>query len=193
MKPTISTKQKFSTAGLVEMEALLGKVKNPKTAQALADKANFGLSQKTWSTYQTTINHLERCREETGADMSLPFNEEKSLEFVGWMEGRGLKSRTMSSYLSGIRMYHIARGYSDPCLRLPIIKLILKGQENWDKVQDKINGKVGRLPVTIQMMKILKKNLRKVEWPIAEKRLFWAVATLAWAGSFRHLVLVWLS
>lgn len=183
--PIPSTHQKFSSTGLVRMEALVDKVRNPETAQSLANKANFGLSGNTWATYQTSVNHLAKCSVETGVDMSLPFDTKKTFEFVGWMEARGLTGKTMSSYLSGVRMYHIAMGYDEPCLRKPVIKLILKGQQNWDNVQKKINGRVGRLPVTIRMMKLLKKNLCKVNWPTTEKRLFWAVATLAWSGSFR--------
>ena len=117
--------------------------------------------------------------------MSLPFDEEKTLEFVGWMEARGLKSGTMSAYLSGVRAYHIASGYSEPKLRLPMVKLILKGQGNWDKLQAKLNGVTGRLPVTITMMKFIKNKLIKAKWPLMEKRLFWAVATIAWSGAFR--------
>ena len=66
-----------------------------------------------------------------------------------------------------------------------MVKLILKGQENWDKIQKRLNGDSGRLPVTIKMMKLMKKNLGKVTWPLKEKRLFWDLATLAWSGSFR--------
>ena len=68
----------------------------------------------------------------------------------------------MASYLSGVRAIHIAGCYEDPCLREPLVKQILKGQDNYDKIQSKINSKVGRLPVTVTMMKYLKKNLMKV-------------------------------
>ena len=154
-------------------------------AKALAEKANYGLAKKTWETYQTAANHLETCQQETGHDMSLPFSSVKTLQFVGWMESRGLKSGTMVTYLSGVRAIHIACCYRDPCLRDPLVNQILKGQHNYDKIQDKVNGKVGKLPVTITMMKLLKKNLVKADWPMDEKRLFWAVATVAFAGSFR--------
>jgi hypothetical protein len=39
--------------------------------------------------------------------------------------------------------------------------------------------------VTKSIMKLIKLNLIKSSWPKAEKRLFWAVATLAWSESFR--------
>ena len=169
VRPRPGVQQKFSSKGLVSMDALGDKLRHPETAQALSLKTNFGLSSNTWATYQTTINHLDTCSKDTGADISLPFNVSKTLEFVGWMEARGLKSRTMSAYLSGLRMYHISLGYDEPSLRVPIVKLILKGQDNWDRVQAKLKGKEGRLPVTINMMKLLKNELRKAEWPVPEK------------------------
>ena len=46
-------------------EALMNRVKDQKTAEALAKKANYGLAANTQESYKTAINHLERCEEET--------------------------------------------------------------------------------------------------------------------------------
>ena len=108
----------------------MGRVKDAGTAEALARKANYGLTINTHESYKVAINHIRRCEEDVGVNMSLPFNQSKTLEFLGWMEARGLKSRSMSSYLSGVRSYHVASGFGDPFLRDPMVKLILKGQEN---------------------------------------------------------------
>ena len=181
----MSEKAKYTENGLIRFEAILGRVGNEATAQNITNKANFGLSHNTWKSYGSSINNLKRCQEDTGEDMSLPFDDNKTLKFVGWMLNKKFKSRTMSSYLSGIRMYHISCGFKEPCLREPIIQMVLKGQDNWDNIQERINGTIGRLPVTITVMKLLKANLIKENWTILEKRLFWAVACLAWSGSFR--------
>ena len=117
--------------------------------------------------------------------MSLPFDLDKTLEFIGWMRTNKLMSSSMSTYLSGVRMYHIAVGFNEPCLRQPLVKLILKGQSNIDKLRKRLAGDIGKLPVTVNLMKYIKLELGKVSWPMAEVRLFWAVACLAWAGSFR--------
>ena len=117
--------------------------------------------------------------------MDLPFNTTKMLTFVGWMIQRGLKARTMSTYISALRMYHIAMGYNEPVLREAIVKLILKGHANWDAVQKKIAGEVGRLPVTSLVLKLIKKKAIKADMPGIEKVMFWAVACILWAGSFR--------
>ena len=177
--------EKFSGEGLVRPEALVSKVKCKETAEALARKANYGMAASTKESYRTAINHLRRCEEESGVDMSLPFDDSKTFEFLGWMEARGLKSRSMSTYLSGIRALHIASGFTEPFLRNPMVKLILRGQDNFDKLEDRMTGELGKLPVTKDVMMLIKKNLLKTDWSRLEKRLLWAVFTLAWSGSFR--------
>jgi hypothetical protein len=117
--------------------------------------------------------------------MSLLFTLDRTLEFIGWMRVGGLKSSTMSTYLSGVRMYHIAVGHHEPCLREPLVKLILKGQTNIDKLSDRLMGKGGKLPVTLKMIQIIQLGQGDVDWPMKEVRLFWALACLAWAGPFR--------
>ena len=82
VKPRPAVVSKFSSTGLVKEDMLARKVGHAKMGKALAGKANFGLAKNTMATYQTTINHLERCQRETGKDMSLPFNEVKTLQFV---------------------------------------------------------------------------------------------------------------
>ena len=75
--------------------------------------------------------------------MSLPFCLNKVLDFIGWMKARDLKSRTISTYLSGVRMYHISMGHNEPSLRQPMVKLILKGQSNMERVQEILRRKSG--------------------------------------------------
>ena len=185
MVPKGLANEKFSGKGLVLESALASRVKDKKSAETLTRMAKFGLVGRTWATYGTAINNLRRCQEETGVDMCLPFGPNKVLEFIAWMKARNLKSRTMSSYLSGVRMFSIASGFSEGVLREPIVKLILKGQANMEKVEKLISGKKGKLPVTINVMKLLKVRLGKVVWPMWEVRLAWAVMTAAWNGSTR--------
>ena len=75
LRPVAATYGKFSERGLVKPEALLSKIRNARTAEALAKKANFGLSANTHESYKTAINHIRRCEEETLVDMSLPFDD----------------------------------------------------------------------------------------------------------------------
>ena len=169
----------------MQESALQLRLRDKASAENLAKMANFGLSGRTWATYGSAVNNLQRCQEETGIDMSLPFDSNKVLEFIAWMKVKKLKSRSMSSYLSGVRMYHIASGFSEGVLREPLVKLILKGQANMEKVEKLVGVRKGKLPVTINIMKLLKVRLAKVSWPMWEVRLLWAVMTVAWSGSTR--------
>lgn len=187
--PRVALNQKYSKMGLVTPAALLNKGVDPDMANILAGVANFGLSSNTWKTYQCIIKHLGKCEECTGHSMELPFNTSKMLTLVGWMiNSRGLKASSISVYISALRMYHLAMGFNAPVLREPIVQLILKGKSNWDMVQRKISGEVGRLPVTNLVLKLIKKNILKmstVGFPGEEKLLVWASSTILWNGSFR--------
>ncbi len=181
----MTTRQKYSKLGLINPASLTSRGVEPEIANILAGVANFGLGANTWKTYEVIVNHLARCQGETSQNMELPFDITKMLTLVGWMIKRGLKASSMSTYISALRMYHIALGHNEPVLREPIIKLILKGKSNWDMVKRKIEGEVGRLPVTSLIMKLIKKKTIKADMEGIEKLLLWAVSCILWSGSFR--------
>ena len=159
---------------------------NSSQASLLAKFANFGLAQSTWSCYKTVLNHLDRCENETGTDLSLPFNLHKTLTFVAWlMDERKVKASTIEKYLSGLRMIHLTEGTEIPCLREPMVKLILTGRKNWDNLKERTENKSKRDPVTAEMMKFFKAKLLTMNWSIEKKLMFYSVITLAWNGSFR--------
>ena len=140
--PVPTAKQKYSKYGMVKESVLMNKGIQPETAQTLAHFANFGLSKSSWSSYQTVENHLERCESATGKNMSLPFTLGKTLTFVGWLiEERQVKSKTIEKYLSGLRMVHMTQGVDIPCLREPMVKLILSGKHNWDNMKERLDEK----------------------------------------------------
>lgn len=118
--------------------------------------------------------------------MDLPFDTKKTFTFVSYLLfDRGVKAKTCDKYLSGVRMFHLTKGLDVPVLRPPIISLILKGREHWDDIKDKLSKKPKRLPVTIKVMKLLKRRLRKMNWSEIKKKLVWAVCCTCWNGSFR--------
>ena len=112
---------------MVKADTFVDKGLEEGLSQILAGMANHGLASRTWKGYEVVINHLTRCQLETGVDMSLPFDEVKLLTIVGWMrDKRELRSASISKYLSGLRMYHLANGFFPPCLRPPLVKLIFE-------------------------------------------------------------------
>jgi integrase len=157
-----------------------------ETAQSLAALGNLGVSKNTWSTYRTAKVMLAKCEAETRADLSLPFNEKKTLIFVDWLvRVRNLRGATINSYLAGIRQLHIVSNFEAPAIRTGLVKLVLKGINNRDGIQKRCEKPANRLPMTINTMLIFKNAISSSHLSGHDKRLVWAVATLAFAGGFR--------
>ena len=169
------TKEAFANQNLLENDA-----------QLLAEMANMGLSGSSHKVYQTAINHLKRCEIENNVNLSLPFDVPKTISYINYLLfTRNLKANTCEKYLSGIRMHHLAMGFDAPALRPAIVSLLLRGKENFDDIQSKLGNKEERIAVTVPVMKLLKRRIRKMKWPEAQKRLVWAVCCVGWNGSFR--------
>ena len=158
---------------------------SPKLLQALINAANNSLANSTWKQYKTAQKHLERCQRETGVRMSFPMSTKQILVFIAYMlETRKVQSVTVSKTLSALRTLHLIEGINEHSLRPDVVKSILKGQANWDE-EKKRNTTNVRLPVTINVLKLLKVQLRRSK--LSEKRcaLIWAVSLLAFHGCFR--------
>jgi integrase len=157
-----------------------------ETALSLAALGNLGVSKATWSTYKTAKAMLAKCETETQSDLSLPFNERKTLIFVDWLTRvRKLKGATVNSYLAGIRQLHIISNFDAPVIRTGLVKLVLKGINNRDGIQKRSEKPANRLPMTVNTMLIFKNTISSSHLCSNDKRLIWAVATLAFAGGFR--------
>jgi hypothetical protein len=108
------------------------------------------------------------------------------LLFVHWLiYVRKLKAGTVNSYLSGIRQLHIMKGLEEPNLRPEIVKIVIKGKENKDNADRHCKTRDNRLPMTRQLMKVLKDKIIVWDKPWETKLLVWTVCTLAFHGAFR--------
>ena len=66
-----------------------------------------------------------------------------------------------------------------------IVRHVLTGLKQANINKEKTEGWVERLPVTIDVMELIKMKLLSSGWVLEKKRLVWAVATMAFSGSFR--------
>ena len=82
-------------------------------------------------------------------------------------------------------MAHLELLLDCPCLRPPIVQLLLKGKEHWESVTKTLSGKPKRGPMTIDLMLLMKRKLHEALWSHEKKFLFWSAATLQWNGSTR--------
>lgn len=179
---------KYGTAGGCSEGSLQALGVPEATRSAIAGYVNLGLAKNTWSTYQTAERWLVKCLALHGSRLALPISVADTVTFVHYLVAvRGLKSATISGYLAGVRQLHIVRGMEPPqALSSELVKQMLKGIANRDGIAKRgKQGGGGRLPITPPVMLLLKKLAREAAWEPQEKLLFWAVATLAFAGAFR--------
>ena len=159
---------------------------NDEMSDVLAGAANMALARNTWSNYTTVENHINRCSLKLNSDLSFPWDIEKTLKFIGYLKtDRNCAAKTIDCYLSAVRMSHLSRGIDSPHLRQPIVKMIIKGFAHSDALKSKLEKKLGRFPVTVPVLKYIKRKLEKINWPIEKRQRVWAVATLLWGGSLR--------
>ena len=108
----------------------------------------------------------------------MPFDLTKTLNYVGFLiEIRKVSAGTISQYLSALRFIHLVQGEDPSSLRPDIIKLILRGREHWDHVEETLENKITRVAITVPIMKFTKRSLVKMTCSEEEKLLVWAVCT----------------
>ena len=154
----------------------------------LSHAANYSLTKQTWSVYRTAQKMLYRCCTETNSRFSLPLTNADILTFTAWLLDRGVKSSTISSYLSGLRQVHLSKGVDIPLIRSDLISQVLKGQSHLDSISSK--HKPTRLPVSPTILRILKLEINNSPLSKLDKRLTWLLCTLAFHGSFRIIELL---
>ena len=178
--------QKYSEKGGFEDTAFLSLGVPAHLAPTLTSASNHGLAATSWKVYSTAERHLQACIEELGRPMAFPFSVGDTLTFVAWLvQTRNIKPKTVQIYLSGLRMCHFRRGFTDVNLYSDIVRHVLTGLKQANIVKEKKEGWVERLPVTIDVMELIKMKLLSCGWALGKKRLVWAVATMAFSGSFR--------
>ena len=184
--PTAEERQKYSGVGGFHESVFSNSGVPTSLAPCLAEAGNFSLAASTWKTYKTPDNHVDRCNQEMGTNLTYPFSVVDILTFIGWLvEKRGVRSTTVQVYMSAVRMGHLKRGFYNTNLRPDIVQLIITGLKQRDLLKDKLAGKVGRAPIDMKLMRIIKIGLRNSKWSVHKKRLVLAVANTSFNGSFR--------
>ena len=124
---------------------------------------------------------LKKCERDIGVELCFPLNENKILCFTGWCIERGLKGGTIKSYISGLKSFHISKGFGAVELLSPLVKQVISGRVNMPEN----SAKLKRLPCTIPILKLIKAKLRLSAWSAGVQLLVWAVCSLAFYGAFR--------
>lgn len=151
----------------------------------LAKVSNHGLAQSTWSNYKTARNMLQKCQEEKEKIFLWPISENDIITFIYWLlTKRNLSSSTIENYLAGVRQIHITKGFPVPSFRTDLVKAILKGKQNSEKIENLTPRQI-RLPATINIMKLLKEEIRCWNKDSELKLLVWTACTVMFHGVLR--------
>ena len=147
---------------------------------------NFSLAANNWKTYRTVENHILRIKKETRKTLQFPFNMESTILFIGYLlNNRKVSGSTLDQYITGLRMIHMINGHFNTYLRPSIVTQIITGVKNMDNTLGRRLLKETRLPMTPELMRVLRTELKKSGMSRQKARLTWVVATWAWSGAFR--------
>ena len=145
----------------------------------------MSLADKTKSTYNTALNNVKKCEKDLEVSLSFPWDDRKTLIFVGWLIKQDVKSGTIKSYLSGIQKSHIACGFKGLDNESPLIKEILLGHKN-KHAQGRTNDvRAKRLPATLKVLRFLKAKIRTSNMSTHNKITVWAACTISFYGALR--------
>jgi len=155
-------------------------------AQQLQELTSHGLTRKTWSNYATAERMLATCCRDNNIKMELPVSEDTVIKFLLWMiRVRKTKAATLHNYLAGIRQLHIAKGCPPPAIRSETVALILRGKANLEAACNNLSESVNRLPVTPDILLLIKARLSESEFCALDQRMLWAVCSNLFFGAFR--------
>ena len=137
--------------------------------------ANNSLTAHTWVCYEAIKKHIRSCQVYTRKRFSFPFSDQMVIVLVSYLLSLGtLKAKTIESYLSALRVWHLTKGYFVQNLRPDIVKALLTGKGHLDEEIDRDD--FGRMPVLIEHLDLLSAIL-PLDKTLSEnqKQAFWAI------------------
>ena len=98
--------------------------------------------------------------------------------FVSWLVKRGLSANTINTFISGLRTIHLTQGIDQPALRPPIVTAIIEGKSHIDTVKARLRSKPKRIPVTLNVLRLLKATINSWEETDQMRLLVWTVCLI---------------
>ncbi len=148
----------------------------------LIDNANYSLAVRTWNTYKSSLKMLSNCADELMFSYDFPLTEETILTFIAWCLRKGNTANTIKTYLSGLRQAHIALGLKGQNLHTDLVHQVLTGSTNI-AISSKL--KQIRVPCTLNVLKLLKAEIKASSLSNSMQILVWSVCCIAFFGAFR--------
>ena len=137
----------------------------------------LGVAPSTRQTYNSGINsYLNFC---TRFNIQPYPASSLTLQFFCTDLSRHISYKSIKVYLAGIRLAHLELGHSDPKVD-ESLRLVIRGirRMQGDSCRQ-------RLPITIDLLRTLKQQIRISNYSLLEQRLLWAAFTTAFYGFLR--------
>ena len=137
----------------------------------------LGVAPSTRQTYNSGVNsYLQFC-----AQFNIqPYPASSlTLQFFCTDLSQRISYKSIKVYLAGIRLAHLERGHLDPTVD-ESLRLVIRAIR-------RLQGESchHRLPITINLLRTLKQQIRISNYSLVEQRLLWAALTTAFYGFLR--------
>ena len=176
---------KYGPNGLFTKESFKNTGLSMGLCEQMAKVANYSLSKSTWSSYRTVKRQLENCQKDLNIKFYFPMSSSHIVVFVAWLVSKGLTAATIKSYISGVRTIHLSQGVDEAALRPPIVNSIIDGKAHVDTIISRLKMKPRRLPVTLNLLKLIKAKINAWEESDGLRLLVWTVSLICFFGGFR--------
>ena len=93
---------KYGKKGLYTRDSFQKTGLSWQLCEQLAFCANHSLSQSTWSAYKTVKGHMEKCQYQMNIRFNFPMSNDHVICFISWLLKRGLKAKTIDTYIRSI-------------------------------------------------------------------------------------------
>ena len=150
---------------------------NPTLFTSLQQFIHLSVAPATRQTYNSGVNSfLQFCYRFN----ITPYPASSlTLQFFCADLAQRVSYKTLKVYLAGIRLTHLERGYSDPTSNEPL-RLLIRGVRRFQG-----ESSHQRLPITINLLRTIKQQLRISNFTLIEQRLLWAAFTTAFYAFLR--------
>jgi hypothetical protein len=170
---------------LFNVNSLLTPADNDFICNGAKELVSAALAKSTWSKNMSGLNNLTKFEVDSKILVKWPINIETIRSFAVWcVEKKKLKSETVKSYISAIKLAHTLQGLE--CVNFSkdkILCMILDGAKNLQRTDVCTNSK--RKVVTLQTLLVLGHRIAISSWSSSSKIVFWSLCTVAFFTSAR--------
>ena len=136
-----------------------------------------GIAESTRRTYQSGLKKFESF---CGQHAFTPAPASSlTLQYFCAYESQSVSHKTIKVYLAAIRLHHIENNMLDPTDD-NLLHLVCRGIR-----RPQADSQRTCLPITINLMRTIKEQLRQSSYTLQEQRMLWAAFTMAFYGFFR--------